>query len=131
MMLRCERDGCHTATSSSPTPTMSLAPTAQRSRAAPRSARLRSVHRCSGVIAQLAHRRDRIGVSEARSARHDDTRTGLDDASDISGVDPPVDLELAARVTRVDQGPRFTQLFDRVLQEFLAAETRIDAHDQE
>src|SRR5215510_9828859 len=89
--------------------------------------RLSAAGRC---LQPLHGRRDAVAVAEDCRARDEHVGAGPNDERGGVRVDPPVDVQVAARPEPLDQLARASDLRQRRVDEMLVTETRIDGHDQ-
>ena len=71
-----------------------------------------------------------IGRTEDRRAHHQDVGAGLDEFARVLGPTPPSTSIKHAGLRRSIERPRLANLFNRVRDELLPRETRVDAHHQ-
>jgi hypothetical protein len=102
-------------------------PGTQRDQHRPRRARRR------GSAQRGAHRVDHglvVGLAEDRAAGHEGVGAGVGHAADVVDLDAAVDLEPDVAPAGVDELARLLDLAQRAVDEALAAEAGVDAHDQ-
>src|SRR5512140_2312934 len=93
----------------------------------------RTAGRNSG-LERSAHRVDHhlvVGLAEDRAAGHEGVGPGGRDPGDVVGLDPAVDFEPNVLAAGIDAPPRLFDLAQGRLDEGLATETGVDAHDKD